>query len=103
VGEAAGAAVDAATEAAGAAADAATDAATAATEAAGAAVDAVTGAGAMVWDATKLTSQEITDRIAAAPIAQSVKDTLTATYESVKDNPNAVQMVLDQLKQAMGL
>ncbi|MFY8146616.1 MAG: hypothetical protein ACOVME_08470 [Rhodobacter sp.] len=103
------AAAKAAEEAAAAAkaADAVTDAATGAVDAV---TGAATGAGAAVgeavswvWDATKLSSEEITERIASAPISQSVKDTLTATYNSVKDSPAAVQGVLDQLKQAMGL
>jgi colicin import membrane protein len=89
---AAAAATEAATEAAGAVTDAATEAA-----------GAVTDAASMVWDATKLTSEDIMARISGAPIPQETKDTLTATYNSVKDNPSAVQMVLDQLKQAMGL
>jgi hypothetical protein len=92
-----------AAEQAAAAAKAATDAATKATDAATKATDAATKAAAQIWDATKLTPEEIAQRIAEAPIPQSVKDTLAATYTSVKDNPAAVQMVLDQLKQAMGL
>lgn len=108
--EAAKAAEDAAATATGAAtkaADAVTDAATGAADAVtGAATDAgaaVGEAATWVWDATKLSAEEITARIAAAPVSQSVKDTLTATYNSVKDSPAAVQGVLDQLKQAMGL
>ena len=57
----------------------------------------------MVWDATKLSAQDVLDRINAANIPQATKDTLLATYNQVKDNPSAVQNVLDQLKQAMGL
>ena len=112
--EAAAAATKAAEEAAAAATKAAEDAAATATEAATGAADAVTDAATdaataagdaatWVWDATKLTAEDITARIAAAPVSQSVKDTLTATYNSVKDSPAAVQGVLDQLKQAMGL
>jgi hypothetical protein len=112
--EAAAQAAKAAEDAAATATGAATKAADAVTDAATGAVDAVTGAAigagaavgeaaTWVWDATKLSSEEITERIASAPISQSVKDTLTATYNSVKDSPTAVQGVLDQLRQAMGL
>ena len=112
--EAAAQAAKAAEEAAATTTGAATKAADAITDAATGAVDAVTGAATgagaavgeaatWVWDATKLSSEEITERIASAPISQSVRDTLMATYNSVKDNPAAVQGVLDQLKQAMGL
>jgi pyruvate/2-oxoglutarate dehydrogenase complex dihydrolipoamide acyltransferase (E2) component len=108
--EAAGAATEAATEAAGAATEAATEAAgavtEAATEAAGAVTEAATeaaDAAAMVWDATKLTAEEVLARIEAAPIDDAMKQTLTASYNAVKDNTAGVQTVLDQLKQAMGL
>jgi hypothetical protein len=107
VTEAAEGAAATATEAASTAADAVTEAATGAVDAVtGAATDAAAAAGdaaTWVWDATKLSAEDITARIAAAPVSQSVKDTLTATYNSVKDSPAAVQGVLDQLKQAMGL
>ncbi len=108
--DAAKAVTDAATKAAGAvtgAVGAATDAATGAT---GAVTDAATGAAAavgdaaaMVWDATKLTGDDVLARIQSAPISDSVKQTLTTTYNSVKDNAAGVQMVLDQLKAEMGL
>ena len=99
----AGAATEAATEAATAAGQAASDAAAAAGAAATTAATAATDAAAMVWDATKLSGQDILDRINAASIPQATKDTLLATYNQVKDNPSAVQTLLDQLKQAMGL
>ena len=112
--EAAAQAAKAAEDAAATATGAATRAADAVTDAATGAVDAVTGAAigagaavgeaaTWVWDATRLSSEEITERIASAPVSQSVRDTLMATYNSVKDSPAAVQGVLDQLKQAMGL
>ena len=93
----------AAADAAAAAKEAADAAAAAATDAAKATTDAATDAASMVWDATKLTADDVMARITGAPIPQATKDTLTATFNSVKDNPSAVQMVLDQLKQAMGL
>jgi len=112
--EAAAQAAKAAEDAAASATGAATRAADAVTDAATGTVDpltgAATGAGAAVgeavswvWDATRLSSEEITERIASAPVSQSVRDTLMATYNSVKDSPAAVQGVLDQLRQAMGL
>ena len=101
--EAAAAATKAAEDAAATATEAATGAADAVTDAATDAATAAGDAATWVWDATKLTAEDITARIAAAPVSQSVKDTLTATYNSVKDSPAAVQGVLDQLKQAMGL
>jgi len=101
--DAAAAATEAATTAAGAVTEAATGAADAVTGAAVGAASAAGDAATWVWDATELSADEITARIAAAPVSQSVKDTLTATYNSVKDSPAAVQGVLDQLKQAMGL
>ena len=94
-----GAASTAADAVTGAVAGAAATAGDAAAATAGSLQDAAT----WVWDATKLTAEEITARIEAAPISQSVKDTLISTYNSVKDSPAAVQAVLDQLKQAMGL
>ena len=100
---AADAVTDAATGAVDAVTGAATDAAAAVGDAASTAGAAVGDAATWVWDATKLSAEDITARIAAAPVSQSVKDTLTATYNSVKDSPTAVQGVLDQLKQAMGL
>jgi colicin import membrane protein len=108
--EAAKAAEEAAKAVEDAAKTAAEAATKAATEAVGAVTEAVTGAAesagdtaAMVWDATKLTSEEIIARIEAAPVSDTVKQTLTATYNGVKDNAAGVQMVLDQLKTAMGL
>jgi hypothetical protein len=101
--EAASEAAGAVTEAVGAATEAATAAATEAAGAVSGAAAAVGDAASMVWDATKLTGEEVLARIEAAPIADSVKQTLIASYNSVKDNSAGVQMVLDQLKQAMGL
>jgi hypothetical protein len=63
----------------------------------------VTDAAAMVWDATKLTGEEILARIDSAQIDAAMKQTLTDSYNAVKDNAAGVQTVLDQLKQAMGL
>ena len=77
---------------------AASDAATAVEGAA----ESVGDAAGMVWDATQLTAEEVIARIDAAPITQSVKDTLAATYRSVQNSPAAAQAVLDQLRQAMG-
>ena len=96
----------AAADAKAAADQAAADAKAAAAAAGAAATDGTAAAGdarGMIWDATKLSEAEITARIAAAPVAQSVRDTLMASYTGLKDNPAAVQQVLDQLKQAMGL
>lgn len=103
VTEAATEAAGAVTEAVGAATEAATGAASAVTEAATGAVAAVGDTASMVWDATKLTGEEVLARIQAAPISDTVKQTLTASYNSVKDNAAGVQMVLDQLKTEMGL
>jgi hypothetical protein len=97
------AATEAATEAVGAATEAATEAAGAVTDAASGAAAAVGDAAAMVWDATKLSGEDILARIEAAPISDTVKQTLIASYNSVKDNAAGVQMVLDQLKTEMGL
>ena len=103
VSEAAGAATEAVTGAVGAATEAASEAAGAVTDAATGAAAAVGDAASMVWDATKLTGEDILARIQAAPISETVKQTLIASYNSVKDNAAGVQMVLDQLKTEMGL
>jgi type IV secretory pathway TrbL component len=112
--EAAGAAAGAAESAVEGAAAAASDAASAVTEAASEAAGAVAGAASdaaasvtdaanMVWDSTKLTGEEILARIQSAPITDEMKQTLTASYNAVKDNAAGVQTVLDQLRQEMGL